>query len=170
MSRRTEQISSTLQRAIQDILTRGLQDPRVSGLITVTSVRVSEDKREATVMVSVFPADRQELTMHGLRAAVPHIRHELGELVDMRSTPNLSFKLDGSLKKQAEVIEALSKVSQERERAGGNSPPASPAEKQTGEETATYNSPSSVVQPPAAKEGDRRGEDRAGTKSGDPRR
>lgn len=118
MSRRTEQMASTLLRALQEIITRGLQDPRVSGLITVTGLRVSEDKREATVMVSVLPADRQELTMHGLRAAVPHIRHQLGEMVDMRNTPNLSFKLDGSLKKQAGVIAALSKVSEERERAG----------------------------------------------------
>lgn len=118
MSRRTEQMASTLQRAIQEIITRGLQDPRVSGLITVTAVRVSEDKREATVMVSVYPADRQELTMHGLRAAVPHIRHELGELVDMRNTPNLSFKLDSSLKKQATVIDALSKVAEERAKTG----------------------------------------------------
>lgn len=116
MSRRTEQMASTLLRALQEIITRGLQDPRVSGLITVTGLRVSEDKREATVMVSVLPADRQELTMHGLRAAVPHIRHQLGEMVDMRNTPNLSFKLDGSLKKQAGVIAAMSKVSEERDR------------------------------------------------------
>ncbi len=141
MSRRTEQMASTLLRAIQEIITRGLQDPRVSGLITVTGLRVSEDKREATVMVSVLPADRQELTMHGLRAAVPHIRHQLGEMVDMRNTPNLSFKVDGSLKKQAGVIAALSKVSEERERTGVSSTPgfndAPGSEKPEREDTAS---------------------------------
>ena len=63
MSRRTEQLASTLHRAIQEVIGRGFQDPRISGLITVTSVKVTEDMRSATVMVSVLPAERQNLTM-----------------------------------------------------------------------------------------------------------
>lgn len=110
MSRRSEQLGATLQRAIQDVLSRGLQDPRVSGMITVTSVRLSEDLRDVTAYVSVLPADRQDLTMHGLRSAASHIRHEVGDLVAVRQMPTISFKLDASLKKQAAVIEAIARA------------------------------------------------------------
>ncbi len=107
MTRRVEQLASTLQREIQACIDRGLQDPRVSGLITITGVRVSPDRRAATVHVSIFPEDRQELCMHGLRAAAAHIRHDLSNRIDVRRAPDITFKLDESLKKQAAVFEAI---------------------------------------------------------------
>lgn len=114
MTRRAEQIASLLRPAVQDVLARGFQDPRIRGLITITKITVSPDLKAATIMISVLPAERQELTLHGLRAAARHIRHEISERVDLRYTPDLHFKLDGSLKKQAGVFEALSKVAEER--------------------------------------------------------
>src|SRR5204863_7128593 len=69
VSRRSDQFGAELTRAVQEVLARGLQDPRVSGLITVTGVNVTENLSDATVSVSVLPEDRQELTLHGLRGA-----------------------------------------------------------------------------------------------------
>lgn len=120
MNRRTEQVGSTIQRAIQDVIARGLNDPRVSGLITVTEVRVSDDLREAVVMVSVLPAERQELVLHGLRHAAPYIRREIGEAIRSRQLPTLIFKLDESLKKQAAVIRAIARATE----SSGKEPPA----------------------------------------------
>lgn len=110
MSRRAEQVASTLRRAIQDVIARGLSDPRISGLLTITEVRVSQDLREAIVMVSVLPEERQELALHGLRHAAPHIRREVGEVIRSRQLPTLIFKLDESLKKQAAVIRAIAQA------------------------------------------------------------
>lgn len=115
MSRRTEQLASTLHRAIQEVIGRGFQDPRISGLITITSVKVTEDMRSATILISVLPADRQELTMHGLRNAAAHIRREAGDLVAVRKMPELHFKTDESLKKQAGVFRAIAEATAERE-------------------------------------------------------
>jgi ribosome-binding factor A len=116
MSRRSEQLGSTLKSAIQEVLQRGLQDPRVSGLITVTAVRVTEDLKTALVSISVLPESKQELTMHGLRAAAKHVRHHVGELVDARQMPEIIFKLDQTLKKQAAVMDAISKAVADTER------------------------------------------------------
>src|SRR6185369_13185005 len=91
MSRRSEQFGAELRRAVQEILARGLQDPRVSGLITVTGVAVTEDLRDATVSISVLPEEKQDLTLHGLRGAASHIRHEVGEIIDARRVPVLNF-------------------------------------------------------------------------------
>ncbi len=114
MSRRQDQFASVLRDAIQDVIDRGLQDPRVSGMITVTEVRVSEDFADATVIVSVLPADRQELTLHGIRSAGLHIRRQAGDKIRSRKLPRLHFDLDLKTKKQAEVMGALMKIREER--------------------------------------------------------
>jgi ribosome-binding factor A len=113
MSHRPEQVAATLRRAVQAVLDRGLQDPRVSGMVTVTAVRVSPDLRSATVSVSVYPAERQELTMHGLHSAAAHIRHDISDAVGLRRTPDLTFRLDESLKKQAAVLDAIARATGE---------------------------------------------------------
>lgn len=113
MKRRDEQLTSSMHRAIQEVLGRGLHDPRISGLITVTSLRLNPETREAFVSISVLPQEKQQLTLHGLRAAAKHIRREVGELIRTRNMPTLVFLLDESLKKQAAVIEAIARAASE---------------------------------------------------------
>ena len=113
MTRRTEQIASTLHRALQEVLARGLADPRFAGLVTVTGVRVADDLKTADVLVSVLPAEKQDLTMHAIRHAAGHLRREVGDLVAMRSVPTLHFRTDASTKKQAEVLRAISRAAAE---------------------------------------------------------
>jgi ribosome-binding factor A len=110
VSHRPKQVASGLQRAIQQVLSRGLQDPRVRGLITITEVRVSSDLRDATVMVSVTPEEHETLTLHGIRSAAKHIRREAAELVRMRTLPTLHFKIDRAGKEQAKIIAAINRA------------------------------------------------------------
>lgn len=107
MVQHREQIASVLQRAVQAVLSRGLNDPRIKGLITVTSVKVAPDLINATVNVSIHPESAARTTMKGLEAAARHIRSQMARHVEMRRVPELAFKLDESLKKQAEVLAAL---------------------------------------------------------------
>ncbi len=107
MTHRREQITSTIHRAVQTVIGRGLNDPRVRGLVSVTKVLVDDDLSHATVYVSVMPADRGELTMHGLRAAAKRIRSEVGNMVRMRRVPRLTFRLDDSIKRHAELEQSL---------------------------------------------------------------
>lgn len=118
MSRRHEHLESSLLRAIQQVIARGLADPRVSGMISLTEVRVSPDGLEARCRVSVMPHDRERLTLAGLQHSAEHIRRRASDLIEVRRMPRLEFVLDESLKKQAETLEALSKVRAEREAAG----------------------------------------------------
>lgn len=114
MSRRAEQTAAILQKAIQDVISRGFQDPRIRGLITITSVRMDSDLRTAVVSVSVYPEAAQNPTIYGLSSAAKHIRREVGDTVDMRVVPELIFKLDESLKKQAAVLQAIAKAAETR--------------------------------------------------------
>jgi len=115
MSRRAEQASSVLQRAVQSVLVEGLADPRLDVMITVTSVRVTGDMRTAVVHVSVLPEKGEKLAMYGLADAARHIRRRVGELVALHNPPELVFKLDRSAKRERAVLEALSQVKAERE-------------------------------------------------------
>ena len=107
MSHRNEQITSTIQRAVQTVIGRGLNDPRVRGLVSVTKVVVDDDRSKATVFVSVMPSERGALTMHGLRAAAKRIRRDVGNVIRLRHTPRLSFRLDDSIKRQSELEQTL---------------------------------------------------------------
>ncbi|MCH2142446.1 MAG: 30S ribosome-binding factor RbfA [Phycisphaerales bacterium] len=107
MSRQQEQVEVVIRKAVQAIIARGLADPRITGMITVTKVQVSPDRRAARVFCSVLPEDRTSPSMHGLKAASGWIGRQLGEQVSMRRVPTLEFVLDESLKKQARVLGAI---------------------------------------------------------------
>jgi len=109
VNQRSRRISATLQQAIQSVISRGLADPRIRGLITVTEVAVSQDRREATVRISVLPEEHEDLTMHGLVAGAKHIRRAAADLVAVHPMPRLHFKLDRSLKAQAGVLQAIAR-------------------------------------------------------------
>lgn len=111
MSRRADQVASVLRRALEEVIARGFNDPRIQGLISVTRVSVSADLRNATVGVSVFPHEKGELSVHGLRAAAGHIRRRIGERVSMRAVPQLAFELDESVRKHAEAMKAIARAS-----------------------------------------------------------
>jgi ribosome-binding factor A len=119
--RRQERLRASLHRAVQEVISRGLHDPRVSGMVTVTGVELPADLTRAVVSVSVYPEDREELTLHGLRAAAGHVRREVQKAVRMRRPPELVFKLDKSLKRQAEVLGALARAGAESKAADDGS-------------------------------------------------
>jgi ribosome-binding factor A len=122
MSHHTEQVASVLRRSIQEIVARGLADPRVRGLTTVTEVKVSGDLADATVLVSVHPPEEEPLTMKGLHSAAGHIRAELLRSLEMRRVPRLHFKVDESLKKQVEVHAAIARAVAQDSESGNNRP------------------------------------------------
>ncbi len=129
LSVRTERVASTIQDAVQQVFARGLADPRLEGLITVTKVTVSDDLKAATVWVSVLPIERQKLVVHGLKHAAAHIRRLVGDLIALNQMPTVSFRLDESLKREAEVYRALDKA-----KAASPAPTTEPAAEPTAEQ------------------------------------
>jgi ribosome-binding factor A len=126
MSHRRQQLESTLKRAIAKVLSTGLADPRISGLISVTSVEVSPDLRNATVKVSILPETKQRTTFHGLRHAARHIQSLVGKELRTRTLPHLDFQLDESLKKQAQVLGAIREAMEQTPRETGQEPGQGP--------------------------------------------
>ena len=122
MAQRTEQIASVIRHAVQRVLSRGVNDPRVRGLVSVTRVEVTPDLADARVYVSILPAEHSELTMHGLRSAAKHVQGEIAGEVSARRMPRLDFRLDESLKKQAEIDAAIGRAAGTHGRDESNDP------------------------------------------------
>lgn len=119
MKRRAVQIASEIEKAVSEVLARGLSDPRAQGLITVTGVEVLEDLSVARVTVSILPEEQEALTMHGLKSAAGFIRREAMKRIHVREMPILEFRVDTGLKNQAKVFALLNKIAEEREAKGG---------------------------------------------------
>ncbi len=116
MTQRTEQVASTLKRAVQEVLARGLADPRVQGLITITRVDVSGDLANATVYCTVTPQEHEELSLHGLQSASRWVRREVADKVRFRRMPQFRFRIDEKLLKQQEVLASIAEANREDER------------------------------------------------------
>ncbi|QDU71219.1 30S ribosome-binding factor RbfA [Mucisphaera calidilacus] len=113
MSHRIEQIASMLRRAISEVIQREISDPRVTGLTSITRIDVTPDLAEAFVYVSVLPEEHATRSVAGLNHASRHIHDGVIRRVSLRHVPKLRFRLDQSLKKQAEVLDAI-RVANER--------------------------------------------------------
>lgn len=111
MSHRPEQVASVIRRAVQEQIQRGLHDPRVRGLVSITRVTVDDDLSEACIAISVLPAEHEALTLAGLRSAATHLQRRAREGLPLRRMPHLRFVLDDSLKKAAAADAALARAS-----------------------------------------------------------
>lgn len=107
MKRRAQQISSTVQRELQKVISKGFNDPRIRGLITVTRVELTDDLKNAKAYISVLPQERADLTMHGLRAAGNRIRRDVMDRIHLKEMPTLKFEYDHGMREQQVISELL---------------------------------------------------------------
>ncbi len=107
MSNRLRQVESELQKALSQVFVRKLSDPRIEGLVSITKVQVSPDMHDAYVFISVLPEKHQKKTLYGLRHAAAYIHRLVRDEVAFKTVPHLDFRLDPTLKKEAEVFEAI---------------------------------------------------------------
>ena len=135
MRRRSLQIGANIQRELQNRLARGLADPRIRGLITVTKVELSDDLKHAKAYVTVLPDEHAKLTMHGLTSATGRLRKEVMERIHIKEMPTLRFVYDEGHKAQMEVMALLEK--DRRQRDPGDNAPGSPDAEAPSTETET---------------------------------
>lgn len=115
MTQRTEQVAATLKRAIQEVIARGLSDPRIRGLVTITRVEVTADLVDATVYCSITPNEHEELSMHGLKAASKWVRRRAADRIRIRRMPKLHFRVDKKTRREQEVMASIEQARMEDE-------------------------------------------------------
>ncbi len=95
---RIDRISEEVRRELSDIIQNSIKDPRLPRFVSVTGVRVAKDLKHAKAFVSVLGTEEQKQdAIKALVHAAGFIRHEIGQRVRLRFTPEFHFQLDDSI-------------------------------------------------------------------------
>ena len=107
-SNRIGRINEEIQREMSSII-RTVKDPRVAdaGMVSVTAVETTPDLKYAKIYVSVLDKSASAQALKGLKSASGYLRRELGQRLNLRNTPELSFVRDDSIDKGAHILDML---------------------------------------------------------------
>ena len=113
---RQGRMGEEIRKIISDLLFKGLKDPRLSAMMSITAVEVTSDGSYATVYLSVLgmnsdpekAAAQQQDTLDALNSAKGFIRKEIGRQIKLRHVPDLIFKIDKSLEYGRHIDELIS--------------------------------------------------------------
>ena len=107
-SNRLGRTNDDIQRVLSGLL-RQIKDPRVQqGMISVTRVETTGDLRYAKIWLSVLGELDEKAFRKGLKSSAGWLRHELGESLPLRYTPELVFEIDHSIEYGAHISRMLS--------------------------------------------------------------
>ncbi len=110
MSIRVNRVEGELVKAINDVLSNSVRDPRI-GFVTVMGVTASPDIRSAKVFVSVLGSEKEKSdTMAGLKASASFIRREVAHKVVLKNMPELIFIYDESPERGEHVMNLLKDI------------------------------------------------------------
>ena len=108
---RLGRIEEEYRKELSQIIGYELKNPNVTGLISVTKVKVSNDLKYARVYVSILNAKNLKDTLAGLKKSSGFIRSELAKRVNLRNTPELKFILDNSLEYGFKISKIIDDIS-----------------------------------------------------------
>ncbi len=106
---RKVRLGETLRAELSTLIRTELRDPRlIAGLLSVTSVDVSQDLRYATVYISVLGDDKiRKDAVNALRGAAGVLRAALGATKAFKSVPALTFRYDETIERGARILSAV---------------------------------------------------------------
>ncbi len=106
-SNKLARTNDDIQRVLAAKL-REIKDPRVQqGMISVTRVETTGDLRYAKVWLSVLGLENEKEFRRGLKSAAGWLRHELGQSLELRYTPELVFEVDHSIEYGAHISQVI---------------------------------------------------------------
>ncbi len=108
---RIEKVNQLIRQELSILLQREAKDPRLSGYISVNSVKTTPDLRHARVMVScVCEEKRKQEILDALHSAAGFFRSEMARHFTMRRVPELHFAWDASIERGSNLIAFMDKV------------------------------------------------------------
>ncbi len=114
-NRRLEKIGRVIMESVSATINQRLNDPRITGLISVQDVDVAPDLKTATVSLSILAADdkAKDLTFKGIQSGAGVIQYHLGRALASRFCPRLRFELDTKTQKTIQTLRLIEQVAQE---------------------------------------------------------
>ena len=107
---RMGRIDEEYRKELSQIISYDLKNPNVTGMISVTKVKVTTDLKYAKVYVSILNSKNIKETMDGLKKSSGFIRSELAKRINLRNTPELIFEIDDSIEYGAKIDSILKEI------------------------------------------------------------
>ena len=107
---RIGRIDEEYRKELSQIIGYELKNPNVTGMISVTKVKVTPDLKYAKVYVSILNPKNIKETMDGLKKSSGFIRSELAKRINLRNTPELVFEIDDSMEYGAKIDSILKEI------------------------------------------------------------
>ena len=111
---RLGRVNEELKKELSQIINYELKNPDVTGMVSVTKVKVTPDLKYAKVYVSVLNSKNLKKTLQGLKDSSGFMRSRIAKTVNLRITPELVFEYDDSIV-YGEKIDAILKEIKEKE-------------------------------------------------------
>ena len=110
---RLGRINEELKKEISHIINYELKNPDVTGMISVTKVKITPDLKYAKVYVSVLNSKNLKKTLEGLKDSSGFIRSRVARTVNLRITPELVFEYDDSIEYGERIDSILKNLKKE---------------------------------------------------------
>ena len=109
---RTSRLNGEYQKEISEIIRRLKDRTPIKGLVSVTEADVAPDLKTAKVYVSIYAASEEERVQSfaALKESAGYIRHELAQVMRMRTVPAITFILDGTMNYGSKMDELFKKL------------------------------------------------------------
>ena len=100
---RSHRVADFIQRELAGLIRTEIKDPRISPMLTISSVEVSRDLSVAKVYFSLFDPEERKETQDALVHASGFLRRQLARQMNTRSVPMLRFFYDDSAERGAHM-------------------------------------------------------------------
>ena len=112
MPSRMEKVQDLLHKEIAKVVIKDLNNPTLSSLVTISSVKVSRDLRHSVVYFTSLN-DNQLAIEDELNRASGYIRGILAKKIHLKRLPSLKFIYDNSEREGLRIDSLLQRLSQD---------------------------------------------------------
>lgn len=113
-SNRMNRVEEELKKEISNIISYELNNSNITGMVSVTKVKVTPDLRYARVFVSMINSNKKK-TLEALKKSSGFIRTEIAHKINLRVTPEIVFEFDESIEYGARIDAILNNIVKEIE-------------------------------------------------------
>lgn len=107
---RMGRIDEEYRKELSNIISYKVKNPNITGMISVTKVKVTNDLKFAKVFISILNSKNVDKTLEGLKQSAGFIRTELAKTINLRNTPEIIFELDDSIEYGARIDAILKDI------------------------------------------------------------
>jgi len=110
---RAERVGGHIQRALSELLQKGVSDPRLENT-TITGVKMAQDLKSARIYYSTAEGEeKRHDAAEGFQSAKGHIKRHLARHLGLRYMPELKFIYDASFDYGMKIEKLLKSIGSE---------------------------------------------------------